>query len=932
MNKKSGWMNFIMVWALALGCIIGWGAFVMPGTTFLKEAGPVGAIIGIVLSMFLMIIIALNYAYLTGALQVDGINRGGSYIYAKSILGYDHGFLAAWAIELAYISLLWANSTTFTMIAGYMFGDALQWGFHYQIAGYDIYFGEIMITMLIDVVLAMLICFCPKLTMALRTIMGIAVFVFVIILFVLIAPSVDMPPAIDPPFAEEGSTFVQIFDIVVLAPWLFVGYEIVTHMVGNIKLSTARIYVAAILAIVAGAVIYVCLLLIASVDVSDSFQNWNEYIGHLDRLSGVQAIPVIYVCHSVLGTTGDYLILGAIFCTLTTSVIGFYVSSVRILQMMAEDNLVPKKFGEEVNGVPRRAVISIMLISLLVPFLGRTAVGWNADVATLSVSIVYAYISICSAIIAKRNDNKWNYILGIIGTIISGMIFAILLVPNIFTENVLASESYFMLSVWSLVGIIYYWRILRKDDTNRFGKSTVMWIVMLFVLFFSSNMWMRLATEEAVFGLVEESRIIDAVLIKNNLIQILIMMVALVILFNLFNIMLRREKELDIKIIREKERNKAKTSLLSNVSHDIRTPMNAIIGYTNLALMNNEEEDEIEGYLKNIKTSSEYLMLLLSNVLEMSQIENGKIELQNTTTNLEDMLRDLQVAVMPQINQKEQTLEVDVDIRNKKVLCDKGKLQRILMNLISNANKYTHENGTIEVKLKQEEVTDHKARYVYTVKDNGIGMSEEFVSKIFEAFERENYNSDSGVQGTGLGMAITKSFVELMGGDITVDTKEGVGTVFTVTFAFEILAEDATESREQLFEEKVKRLAEKNVLVADDIDINRKILWKLLAKYGMHVYEAKDGMEVLDLLDGHRIYDIILLDIHMPNMDGYEVARKIRNLKDSSKSQVPMIAVTADAFSHDIKKAMEAGMNGYITKPIDTFDLISKMDEVLNES
>ncbi len=928
-----------------MGCIIGWGAFVMPGTTFLPESGPLGTIIGVVISTVMMLVIATNYSYLVQ--NIPG--TGGPYIYTRNIFGRDHAFLAIWSLELAYVSLLWANSVTFTMMTRYFFGDILSWGIHYKVAGYDIFAGEIIINIIIDMIFAFVVCFLPRFASALRVFFGITLFASVVLLFALIVHAQGGFMIPRPFFNNRESSVNQILHVVVLAPWMFVGFEVVGQVIDKVKVKAGSVFKIAGFAIFAGMLIYIFMLFVACAGVPPEYANWHAYIGHLKYFRGLKQIPTFYNSYAILGTKGLVLVGIAALSALTTSVLGFFNSSMRNLQIMANDNLISSKIAKETNGKPKLAALVIFLLCLPIPFLGRTAIGWNADIATLSVSIVYMYISICCYLTAKEKVSRRHMVGGAVGALISALSFILLLVPNIFTEDVLAPESYFMLTVWSLLGIVFYWFIFKKDKDRQFGYSSVMWMMMFFILFFALGMWFRLTTKHQIETAVGPHSIINTVLIRNNLIQIFVLGFALIMLFSLFSTVLKREKDLDYKIIQAEERDKAKSDFFSNMSHDIRTPMNAIIGYTDLALLDTKNTELVEEYLKDIKISGDYLLSLINNILEMSRIERGKMELVNTPVNIKKLLMDIRTIVDSQVQQKHQTLVINAPIKNELVMCDRLRLNQVLLNLVSNAIKYTDEGGIIEVDAAQED-TEEMACFTFKVRDNGIGIAPKFLEKIYESFERERESLVNGVQGSGLGLAITKSIVDIMGGEISVESKLHKGTVFTVKVNFpvlleaekadelEVLDEEVEKSPAQVEEENshqaeiAKKLAGKKVLVVDDIDINRKLIIRNLARLNMLWDEADSGRAAVNKVksEPQKTYDIILMDIHMTNMDGYQATSAIRMLQNKTKANVPILALTADAFEEDRKKAEEAGMNGFITKPIDRIKLIECLGKLIN--
>lgn len=1003
-SSKEKYLSELSVWALAFGCVIGWGSFVMPGTTFLPDAGPLGTVIGLIIAGTMGLIICVNYSWMVQRFP----EGGGSYGYTKNILGADHAFLAAWSLELAYISLLWANATAFTLMARYLVGDTLKWGFHYEIAGYDVYAGEVLTTILIEIFFGLITTYAKRAADLLRTVFAVLLFACVVLIFIGVIKNTGTQTMMEPPYSTGEDTWVQVLNIAILAPWLFVGFETVVHSVDEVKFPTKRIFFYAAIAVFMGMLVYIMLTLTAAAGRPSEYGNWHEYVADIHNLSGTKGMPVFYNVEMALGEKGIRLVALAVLSALSTSVLGFHRSAARILKIMASEGLLPASFAK-VNSkdVPVNASLLVLVLSIPMPFLGRTAIGWNADVSTLSAAIVYAYISICTFVTAKERKKTKIKVCGILGIISAALVFFFLLVPNIFAVDALEKESYFMLAMWSFVGIIYYWIIFSRDEAHRFGKSTVMWIMMLFLLFFSANVWVRLQMQdriEAAMGAWNEE--VDSALIWGSILQMVIIIAALIIMFNLFMTMMRREKELDYQIIKAEERNKAKTDFLSNMSHDIRTPMNAIIGFTDLALEDVGNTDKVEDYLTKIRASSGHLLSLINDVLEMSRIESGKFDINYEPVNLIKVFDDLDTIIGGQAKEKKQEFSIDTSgVVHENVICDKLRLDQVLLNLISNAIKYTEEGGRIEVSIREFEGADASgynvgrmlagnvdkkaaagskdkntvaesegkkesadgvdkkeaaesgdvkadsksedeknasgsvdkkdasenaeySRYEMRVKDNGMGMSPEFAAKIFEAFEREKTSTVSGIQGTGLGMAITKKIVDLMGGTIELSTVKGEGSEFVVTLDLELSEETKKADKK---EEKDIDFTGKRLLLVDDIEINREIAVMMLQMNGFEVEQGSDGTEAVSMVKEHEpgYYDAVLMDIQMPTMNGYDATRAIRALEDEKKAAVPILAMTANAFDEDKKNAAEAGMNGHIAKPIDQKQLLSTLAEVL---
>ena len=926
-------MSAFSIWGLSFGCVIGWGCIVMPGTTFLPDAGPLGSVLGHLAAAAMILVVSANYSILASRFP----DSEGTYGYIRKMLGDDYAFLSAWSLVISYLMLFWANSTAYTLIGRYFFGEILQWGMHYKIAGYDVYMGEVITTILIEALCCLVLCCTKRLVYVLRVILAAILFAGVVLLFAGIAShgEIHIP---SPAFSSSGLKGMQILNVAVLAPWLFVGFETVYHesgRAGRDRFSLKSTILGTGCSIVGGMLVYIFMSLIACSGVPDGCESWMAYIDHLDQFGGLDGIPVLFNIQRVLGVKGTMLAAVTVFCALSTGVLGFLQSAANLVQTMAKDQLLPGYFSDERKGIPRRAVIAILILSLPIPFFGRTSIGWLVDVSTLAVAIVYAHISISVWKIARNEHRLLAGVTGLSGALLSVAAFIFLIIPNIFFQNALTAETYFMLAIWSLTGIIYYWLVFRKDTFNRFGKSTVMWIVMLALLFLSVILWISMDTQSRVAGMYSDT--LSSLLTRNSIIEVGLMAVIILVIFSLFSTMLQRERKLDRDRILAEEGNRAKSAFLFNMSHDIRTPLNAIIGYTSLALQEKDIPSTIADYLSKIEASGHHLLYLINDVLEMSRIESGKMELEPEPVDLKKMLAETEDIFSAQMKAKGQEFTVDTSqVKNRCVLCDKNRMIRVVLNLLSNAHKFTPAGGKISVTLLQTDGWDSQiGTYELRIKDNGIGMSPEFAERVFEAFERERTSTVSNIQGTGLGMAITKGIIDLAGGTIRVITAPGAGTEVVIHLQFELI--DDEQISNQASEKKIKAnvseydFSGKHLLLVEDNEINREIATAILVETGFSLETAVNGQEAVDLVAASRPghFDLILMDVQMPVMDGYEATRFIRALKDPALAAIPIVAMTANAFAEDVQAAKNAGMNGHIAKPIDIAGMIETITEIL---
>ena len=382
-----------------------------------------------------------------------------------------------------------------------------------------------------------------------------------------------------------------------------------------------------------------------------------------------------------------------------------------------------------------------------------------------------------------------------------------------------------------------------------------------------------------------------------------------------------KNRELELAIKQEAKANRSKQEFLFNMSHDIRTPMNAIIGFTSLAQSHIDDKEMLDSYLKKISTSSEYLLSLINDVLDMSRIESGKLKIEESDVYLPSILDDIRDIVSSNVQKKQLNLNINiVNLKDTNVLTDPLKLKQVLLNVVANAIKFTPSGGYVNLSLIQK---DDSGNYDFVVEDNGIGISKDFQEHIFEQFAREATSTVSRVQGTGLGLSISKAIVDMMGGSISVESESGKGSKFTISLRFKITNEITIDNKNS-----INNIIDTNkkILLVEDNELNFEIAKTVLEEAGFRVDGASNGKEAVDKASNNT-YDVILMDIQMPIMDGYEATKKLRKLGN----RTPIIAMTANAFSEDRKKAKDVGMDGYIAKPIDVKTLVSTIMNILGD-
>ena len=391
---------------------------------------------------------------------------------------------------------------------------------------------------------------------------------------------------------------------------------------------------------------------------------------------------------------------------------------------------------------------------------------------------------------------------------------------------------------------------------------------------------------------------------------------------------LTEKLNIEMALEREKHANEVKASFLFSISHDIRTPMNAIMGFTALAQRHVDEPEVVKSYLEKIDESNHHLLDLIDDLLEMSKIDYGQTEIKLEVCDLRRQLQIVMDMFKIQAEEKAIHIETDFDLPEQEVYVDSLRFRRVMSNLLSNAVKFTPNDGTIKITAKRMRVSDSGfARYEFSVKDNGVGMSEDFMKKMFDAFERESTSTQTGYLGTGLGLTITKKLLNIMGGSINVESKKNEGSTFTVNLPLKLVQSNKKEMPPVVHE--YKATGEYRILLVEDIDVNRMLAETILTESGFLVESVPDGCDAVEAIKNHppKYYDLVLMDIQMPVMNGYEATRAIRALGREDTNTLPIIALSANAREQDKRMSMDSGMDSHVAKPFDIAHLISTIHE-----
>ena len=935
----------LAAWALAFGCAVGADSFVMPWTTFLPNAGPLGTAIGLVIGGLIMAVIAWNYHYM--------INRrpgpGGSYSYAADTFGYDHGFLCGWFLGLTYLSIVWLDATVLATIAHYMFGDFFHFGFQYTVAGFDVYLGEVLLSVT-AVAAASAICCRRRLSGCVQTALAIIFAAGILVCFAAAVINLEYGgKAFLPAFAPDGTPpSSQVLRFVAIATWLFVGFESISHSSAEFRFFRKKAFAVMVFAI--GAAIVAYMLLSAIPVLMSGDKSWVDAVA---KIGADKDLAAFAAAGRPLGKAGVAVMCVTLICAVFTNLVGNTIAASRLIAAMSDDGALPPLLGgKNADGAPRNAVVSIVLLSVVIITYGRATIGNIVDLALVGGAIAYAYTSAATFTIARRAGNRLAQATGMFGLAISIAIILIFMLPNFTTTTALmATESYLLLVFWCIVGLALFLVEFRRDRLRRLGRSSIVWISLFVIVLALSLMWIRQSTyevtERAYDNIIKDhadnclpssSRrgrghkdwqvtlrknlsLVSSTITRNNFIQGGLNILVLALTFTIYAILRRRERDI------EREKAKAKSYFFSTVSHDIRTPLNAIIGFSEMLKAGFKTEAERDQAIDSILVSGRTLLGLINDVLDLSKLESGKMVITPEPTNCAVNLQKVMDAFRVTAGRSDIELRFRVD-EMPWLMIDAQRLRQLAFNLVGNAVKFT-KKGYVELRASFRQANDSDTgTFRLEVEDTGCGISEEDKKRIGSAYVQVG-SADARNGGTGLGLAICKQLVASVGGRLEVESTFGKGSTFSIVLPnIKIADVDETEMpRFAADEDGAKPVAPdaqssaqphiRRILLVDDSKMNLMVLKALLKHLGdFETVTAMNGQEALAILDapGAVPFDLVLTDMWMPNMDGEGLIRAIRN--NPAHSSLRVIVVTADVEFQG--KAAEMGFNDILLKPVTT--------------
>ena len=502
-NTLTPYLSPLSAWALSIGAAVGWGSLVVTSTSFLGEAGLAGSIVGLLIGVVAMVFIARNYSFMMNLYP----DSGGIYTYVKSTFGYDRAYLASWFLILTYLAMFWANATSLPLFVSRFFGDVLKFGYLYTVFGYDVYAGEALLTIAAIIIVGIVCARGKSLAAKLMILLALTFTLCITICFVVaMANHGNSWFSYEPLFLHGKNPVSQIMVAVYMTPWAFIGFESISHSTEEMKFGKDKSLRILMASLVVGALLYLFLTLLSVSAYPSRYPNWFAYISNLDSHEGYASIPAFYAAKFYLGDVGVALLTFSLLALVITSLVADIVAVSRLLRAGALDDIFPEHCIElNKQGTPEKALLFIVLISLIIPFVGRTAIGWIVDVTTVGAIIVYGFVSASAYKVAKERDAKVERVTGVVGMIMAVVLGAAVLLPTVINTAVMAPESYMLFAVWSIIGFAYFRiYILEKDTERRFGNFAIVWVVLLSVTLLMSITWMEQTEQKATKQLIND--------------------------------------------------------------------------------------------------------------------------------------------------------------------------------------------------------------------------------------------------------------------------------------------------------------------------------------------------------------------------------------------------------------------------------------------
>ena len=501
-EKLRPYLSPLAVWALSVGSAIGWGSLVVTSSSYLSQAGPMGSVTGLLIGFVLMLMVSNNYHFLANRYP----GTGGLYNYVKLVFGYDRAFLIAWFMFLIYISIFWANATSIPLFARYFLHGIFKKGYLYTIFGYDVFLGETLVTLLVMWLVGLL---CMKSKKATARIMVVMVLLFTIGITVCFAAAMSghgsSGMTMSPAFIPDTGVLRQVVRIAFVSPWAFIGFETVSHSAAEYRFRHSNMFRVLVISVTVTTALYIFVLLLSVSAYPEGCSGWLDYISRLDEFEGISGLPAFYAANYYLGPAGIHILMVSLLSLVLTSLIGMLRALSRLCYAVAQDRILPGRFTRlNDKQIPVNTILLVLLVSTPIPFLGRTAIGWIVDTTTIGATIIYGFASIAVFKASGQEGIKKDRLISGICLFILAAFAIFLLFPSAFADYTLATETYVLMAAWSLLGLLYFHRVIRKDHARHFGKAIIVWLALLVFIVLMAMTWAERINEERENVIIEE--------------------------------------------------------------------------------------------------------------------------------------------------------------------------------------------------------------------------------------------------------------------------------------------------------------------------------------------------------------------------------------------------------------------------------------------
>ena len=483
----SPYLSPLGTWAFSIGTSIGWGSFVVTCSTYLASAGILGTTWGLILGTLVILVVTRNLQYMIQSKP----DAGGIYAYCRRIIGHDYGFIVSWFLFLTYSAILWANITSLPLFARYFLGDTFRFGLLYHVFDYDVYLGTSLLS-IVAVILVGLLCAKSRKIPQIIVIVGALTFTcgIVLVLALCLLQYSGSGFSFAPAYIPEKAEINQIVRIAIISPWAFIGFENIAHFSEEFTYPAKKVRRILLWSVGLTTVVYLMITLLSITAYPPEYATWLDYIRDLGSLEGISAVPAFYAAQHYLGGTGVAILLVALFFVILTSIIGNLTALSRLLFALGRDRMIAASVGTvNSRGIPGKAILTAVVPACVIPFLGRTAIGWIVDVTTLGATMIFGFLSFAVYRDAQSKGDRTEVATGLVGMIIMIGFVVMLLLPEALDFNAMATESYFLFTVWSVLGLIFFRWAMSRDDERNFGRSVVVWLVLLVLILFMTLVW-----------------------------------------------------------------------------------------------------------------------------------------------------------------------------------------------------------------------------------------------------------------------------------------------------------------------------------------------------------------------------------------------------------------------------------------------------------